>query len=67
MNPNDQSFWRQMKDVFTSKELCQVISEKFKHKLKKNMGEQFPEMVIVPIFYRDYPGYRIGVHTDAPF
>ena len=24
-------------------------------------------MVSVPLFYRDFPGYRIGIHPDAAF
>ncbi len=67
LKPWDQDFWRQMKNVFTSKELLQAITQKFHERIQKRFGETWPEMITVPIFYRDYPGYFISPHTDAPF
>lgn len=67
LHPDNQNFWREIHKVVTSKELLDAIVTKFRQKIVAQLGENLPEMVIVPIFYRDYPGYRIGVHTDAPF
>lgn len=66
-NPANKDFWQQMKAVLTSDALQQVLMQKFKAKMNERFGNQWPEMVTVPIFYRDYPGYRISVHTDAPY
>ena len=62
-----RQFWQQFNAIFSSPLLQGVIVEKFKSRIQHLYGNQFPEMVTVPILYRDYPGYRIGVHTDAPF
>jgi hypothetical protein len=67
LKTDNQSFWREMKNVFISKELQTAIVKKFEDKLRERFRDQLPEMVTVPIFYRDYPGYRINIHTDAPY
>jgi hypothetical protein len=65
--PGVQDFWRTMKDILVSDALQKAIVQKFQDKLKARFGERYPEMVTVPILYRDFAGYRIGVHTDAPY
>lgn len=67
LNVNDQAFWRRMKEALTSEALQRAIVQKFHTKLTERFGKEWPELVTVPIFYRDYPGYRINEHTDAPF
>ncbi|MFZ2315455.1 MAG: hypothetical protein WAW86_07340 [Gammaproteobacteria bacterium] len=67
LHPENQHFWREMKDVFVSQALLQAVLNKFQGEITKRFGANWPEMVLVPIFYRDFPGYKIGVHTDAPF
>jgi hypothetical protein len=63
----DQTFWRMMRDMMTSELLQRVIVQKFYAKLRHRFGRDIPELVTVPIFYRDLPGYYISVHTDAPY
>lgn len=67
MDARHQDFWFKMKEILTSTALQKTIMQKFKTKLRERFGDQWPEMVTVPIFYRDYPGYHISVHTDAPY
>lgn len=66
-NPDDQEFWKHLKEVFVSDMLLTAITQKFRGKLNMRFGPEWPEMIMVPVFYRDYAGYRIGVHTDAPY
>ena len=67
LNPQDQQFWMQMKMVLVSKMLQKALLLKFRDRINARFGEIWPELVTVPIFYRDYPGYRISEHTDAPY
>lgn len=67
LDPEGQAFWQKMKEIFVSQELLSAVLNKFKNEIDKRFGSEWPEMVLVPIFYRDLPGYRIGVHTDAPY
>lgn len=64
---NDQAFWHQMKEALTSDILQKIIMQKFYGKIKARYGDDWPQVVTVPVFYRDFPGYRITPHTDAPF
>lgn len=65
-NREDQEFWKHLKDIFISDMLLTAITQKFRGKLNMRFGPEWPEMILVPVFYRDYAGYRIGIHTDAP-
>lgn len=67
LNPANHDFWRQIKEVLVSDALQKIVVKKFESRIKECQGNTLPEMVSVPIFYRDYPGYRISVHTDAPY
>lgn len=67
LNQDDQRFWQDITNVMTSKDLVDAIMQKFSNRMNEKYNNVWPEMVPVPILYRDYPGYRIGVHTDAPF
>lgn len=61
----DRPFWEAMMSVFTAPELAQAIVAKFAPWLRERFGDTLPELVAVPLFYRDFPGYRIGIHPDA--
>jgi hypothetical protein len=63
----DQAFWQEMHTILVSRQLQQALIQKFAGPILERFGQRVPEMVTVPIFYRDYPGYRISVHTDAPY
>ncbi len=63
----DQQFWRQMQEAFISKELQKAVMDKFQNRLRERFGDNLPEMVTVPRFYRDYPGHRINIHNDMPY
>jgi len=67
LEPEVRDFWRKLKDICVSDALQKAIVQKFQAKLKGRFGEKHPEMVTVPILYRDFAGYRIGMHTDAPY
>ncbi len=66
-NKDDQNFWKILKDFLISTELQNIILKKFHEKITDRFGNNWPEMVTVPILYRDFPGYQIGIHTDAPY
>lgn len=61
----DQAFWEAMIEVFTSPRIAAAITAKFGETLAERFDGAVPELVAVPIFYRDKPGYRIGIHPDA--
>lgn len=67
LSPEDKKFWSNMQEILTSKALQDIIVQKFGNKIHEQFGSNVPELVTVPIFYRDYPGYHITVHTDAPY
>lgn len=64
--PDDQPFWEAMIEVFTAPAIADAIIARFAPTLHERFGEELPDLVAVPILYRDHPGYRIGVHPDAP-
>ncbi|HEU5280573.1 MAG TPA: hypothetical protein VFU82_01135 [Gammaproteobacteria bacterium] len=66
-NPESQAFWRSMREMLSSEALQKAILTKFKTRIDERFGKEWPELVTVPIFYRDFPGYRISEHTDAPY
>ncbi len=63
--PEIQPFWAAMIEIFTAPAIARAIVAKFEPTLRQRFGDAIPELVAVPIFYRDHPGYRIGVHPDA--
>lgn len=63
----DRDFWFDLHAVLVSNQLKETIIRVFSNSLTQRFGSEYPEMVTVPMFFRDYPGYRINVHTDAPF
>ena len=65
LDARDRDFWRGMTAVFTSATLQDALAEKFRATLEAQFGVDRPAMVATPLLYRDYPGYRIGVHPDA--
>jgi len=66
LNPEDRPFWEAMIAVFTSPEIADAIIARFEPELRARFGGEMPELVAVPILYRDHPGYRIGIHPDTP-
>lgn len=65
LDAEDQPFWRAMTEVFTAPAIAEAIVTKFAPALRERFGDAMPELVAVPILYRDHPGYRIGIHPDA--
>ncbi|MBW8910745.1 MAG: FkbM family methyltransferase [Sphingomonas sp.] len=63
---DDRAFWEAMIEVFTAPAIADAMIAKFAPTLHERFGEELPDLVAVPILYRDHPGYRIGVHPDAP-
>ena len=53
------AFWAHALEEITSREVTDTLFEK--------LGIPSRDVVPVPVFYRDYTGYRIGVHPDAPY
>ncbi len=66
INPDDQPFWQAMIEVFTAPAIAEAIIAKFAPSLHERFGSDLPELVAVPLLYRDLPGYRIGIHPDTP-
>lgn len=66
LNPVDRPFWEAMIGVFTAPEITRAIIDKYAPTLRARFGDALPELVAVPILYRDFPGYRIGIHHDTP-
>ena len=60
----DQPFWEQMIALFSAPALTAAVIEKFRPTLTARFGDTIPDLVAVPVFYRDYPGYRISIHPD---
>jgi hypothetical protein len=52
--------------VFTAPEIAEAMLAKFEPELRARFGDAMPELVAIPILYRDFPGYRIGIHPDTP-
>jgi len=65
LKPEDQPFWDAMIAVFTAPEITAAIVEKYEPTLRARFDGGIPELVAVPILYRDFPGYRIGIHQDT--
>ena len=65
LKPEDRPFWEAMIAVFTASEITDAIVEKYKPTLRARFGDAIPQLVAVPILYRDLPGYRIGIHPDT--
>lgn len=62
----DRTFWRRMAEALSSQDLLQAMIAKFRKTLDERFAGPLPEMVAVPLFYRDYPGYFIRIHPDSP-
>lgn len=67
LDKSDQRFWSSFIDALTSDTMQKLILNKFKNEINKRFGLNWPDMVTVPILYRDFPGYKISEHTDAPY
>ncbi|QSR19024.1 FkbM family methyltransferase [Novosphingobium sp. KA1] len=63
--PQDRAFWQAMTQICTHPALAAALVDKFGKTLRARFGEELPELVAVPLLYRDFPGYRIGIHPDA--
>jgi hypothetical protein len=60
-------FWENFLQELTSSEIITCITQKFSTTINACFGPEWPPLVAVPVLYRDYPGYRIGIHPDAEF
>lgn len=60
-----RGFWEAMIELFTAPEIARAVVDKFAPELRQRFGDALPELVAVPILYRDFPGYRIGIHPDT--
>ena len=58
----DRDFWREIMRAFCSPELYDALIEKFKVTISNRFGDDMPDIVIVPIIYRDFSGYRSAIH-----
>jgi hypothetical protein len=67
VEPHNRDFWRELCAALTSDELTAALLRKFHEKISAQLGGPVPEMIMMPVLYRDFPGYRIGVHPDADF
>lgn len=67
LKQEDQEFWRNINSILTSKMLQNTLVNKFNTQISNRFGNNVPELVNVPLLYRDYPGYFISEHPDAPF
>ena len=65
LKQEDRPFWEAMIAVFTAPEITRAIVGKYEPTLRARFGDTLPELVAVPILYRDFPGYRIGIHPDT--
>lgn len=63
--PEHQPFWEAMIELFTAPEITRAIVRKFAPTLRERFGDRAPDLVAVPMLYRDFPGYRIGIHPDS--
>jgi hypothetical protein len=61
----DRPFWRALTAALTSRALAAAIVAKFRMTLTARFGRVLPDIVAVPLIYRDFPGYRIGIHPDS--
>ena len=64
-HPTRRMMWRRLSALFTAPQLIHAIVEKFRGTLDIAYPDGLPDLVMVPIFYRDFPGYRISIHPDA--
>lgn len=64
LSPKQHAFWKRMLGVMTSPVLLDAITTKFAKGIAAAYGDNWPEFTPIPVFYRDYPGYRIGIHPD---
>jgi hypothetical protein len=65
-SPEDRDFWRMIKTATSSDTLQKALLRKFHKRVSERFGDHVPELVTTPVFYRDFPGYFIGVHPDGP-
>ena len=58
--PQDiREFWSEFYHEVTSVEVTSALFKK--------LGVEHLDVVPVPVFYKDYEGFKIGIHTDAPY
>lgn len=65
LEPQEQTFWSEMSKLLSGLTLQQAIVKKFGDEIGRRFGSELPEMVTVPLLYRDFPGYFIKVHPDS--
>jgi FkbM family methyltransferase len=65
LSEEKKAFWNKMREIFIAEDIQKAILTKFGKTIKERFGNEIPEIVTVPIYYRDLPGYKIGIHPDA--
>jgi len=63
-----QAVWAPVAHAFCSTRLEQAFKRKFRAALEERFGKSVGRIGLypIPILLRDQPGYRIGIHADAP-
>lgn len=66
--PEQKAAWAPVADAFCSQALQQSLTRKFQDALEDRFCKPATEIGLfpIPILLRDQPGYRIGIHADAP-
>ena len=60
----NRPFWQAIIETLTAPALTAAVMAKFARTLGARFPDGLPDIVAVPVFYRDFPGYRIGIHPD---
>ena len=66
--PEQQRVWLPVAEALCSPRLRDALKAKFHDALEARFGKSIRKIGIypIPILLRDQPGYRIGIHADAP-
>lgn len=65
--PAQRAIWSQVAAELCSEELENAFKRKFRTALEDRFQQEVARIPLypVPILVRDYPGYRIGIHSDV--
>jgi len=67
LEPENRDFWKRLCEDLTSGALINALIKKFQTKIQVRFPGSLPDLIMVPVLYRDYPGYRITIHPDAEY
>lgn len=65
LDGHERVFWEAMYKILSGKPLMEALVNKFSDEVHARFGDDRPEMVMIPTFYRDFPGYFIKIHPDS--